>query len=116
MRIRSSAPPLRMPPAARCVSLPSRYGLRLLGPQTFRTMLLALADRDAAVRLAVAQAIEAVGQSALLGSLQTRSRSQREAVVLCAQEVLVSPYPFPESLSRILRAIVDSERKPQVLL
>eukprot|EP00698_Gefionella_okellyi_P020850 TRINITY_DN6629_c0_g3_i2.p1 TRINITY_DN6629_c0_g3~~TRINITY_DN6629_c0_g3_i2.p1 ORF type:complete len:672 (-),score=98.43 TRINITY_DN6629_c0_g3_i2:1567-3582(-) len=82
-------------PTCRCACA---HGLASVGASLFRTLLLALTDREHIVRQASAACVEKLGPTALVAEWSQRPKSQRESVVLAAKDVLQSPYPFSQAL------------------
>jgi HEAT repeat protein len=67
------------------------FGLGLIGPQTIRTVLLALLDEDSLVKGTACRTLLSLSCTEILEVLENRSLAQRTSVARCAEEVLESP-------------------------
>ncbi|KAJ4461372.1 hypothetical protein PAPYR_2432 [Paratrimastix pyriformis] len=85
----------------------ARHGLTAVGPRAIRTLLLALHDKDPAVKAAVTQTIRAIGAPAIASELVGRPVAQRNVVLVGAREIAESSFPYGAPLVELLQAVIE---------
>ena len=82
------------------------HGLRTVGAQSVRTLLLALQDQSAKVRAAVADAILSFGVNEIARELASRSEGNRQSVVHELKALLESHVVYSPKLDQMLLVLV----------